>query len=333
MVSAKFNMSQLSWNGKQIISNFLALMLIVPPISAKKLYKYEDDHGIWHYTDQPPQAGQPFQSRQLKAEPKQHVWLEKSGEKERLTFTIRNTYYGPIEAEVSFVQQRNVVAAPPLPRRFVVQPGKSDALFEISADNPSKAWQYTLEYHYTLGSPQVEHRPDVKYLPPIARDSRYQITQAFNGQFSHQDEQNRYAVDIAMPVGTPVYASRSGVVMDVENDFFKNGTEQALMSRANSVRVLHKDGSMAVYAHLALEKAQVHPGMFVKAGTLIAYSGNTGYSSGPHLHFAVQINSGMKLSSVPFVFADGSENPLVPQAGMWLNGLESTISRFRESIR
>lgn len=296
------------------------------PATAKKLYRYKDDHGVWHYTDQAPQAGQPYQSRQLKAEPKQHVWLEKSGEKERLSFAIRNTYYGPIEAEVRFVQQRNVVSSPPLPGRFVVQPGISGPLFDISADNPFKGWQYTLEYHYTLGDPQAEQRPDVQYRPPVAGERRYLITQAFSGQFSHQDEQNRYAVDIAMPVGTPVYAARSGIVMDVKNDYFKSGTKQAFKSRANSIRILHEDGSMAVYAHLALETAQVNPGMFVKAGELIAYSGNTGYSSGPHLHFAVQINSGMKLTSVPFEFADDSKNPVTPQTGMWLNGFESIIS-------
>jgi len=117
-----------------------------------------------------------------------------------------------------------------------------------------------------------------------------------------------------MPVDTPIYAARAGVVMEVDNDFYKSGAKKAYKSRANSIRILHADGSMAIYAHLALEKAQAYPGLKVSAGQLIGYSGNTGFSSGPHLHFAVQLNKGMELVSVPFKFmgTDGlAKEPVV----------------------
>ncbi len=68
------------------------------------------------------------------------------------------------------------------------------------------------------------------------------------------------------------------------------------------MRILHGDGSMAIYAHLALEKARVYPGLKVSSGQLIGFSGNTGFTIGPHLHFAVQINKDMELVSVPFKF-------------------------------
>ena len=75
---------------------------------------------------------------------------------------------------------------------------------------------------------------------------------------------------------------------------------------------------MAVYAHLALETAQVYPGLKVYAGQLIGYSGNTGFSSGPHLHFAVQLNKGMELVSIPFKFKIADDSVSVPIAGSFL---------------
>ncbi|MDD1620521.1 MAG: M23 family metallopeptidase [Methylococcaceae bacterium] len=295
-------------------------MLISSSAESKKLYKYQDEQGAWHYTDKPPTTERPVEVRQLKAAAKQRVWLEKSGDKTSPEFFILNQYPGPIEVAVDWAGHDNVIATPELPRRFVVETGKSDTLFKIKGAGQAQSSQFTLQYHYVIGRPLTGYASDTVYLPPIAANSRFQITQAFGGEFSHTDAQNRYAVDIMMPVDTPLYAARGGVVLEVESDYFGNGTEQAYATKANSIRILHDDGSMAVYAHLALEKALVHPGMRVEAGQLIAYSGNTGLTTGPHLHFAVQVNQGMELVSVPFTFADQNRQPIEPKSGVWLEG-------------
>ena len=57
---------------------------------------------------------------------------------------------------------------------------------------------------------------------------------------------------------------------------------------------------MALYAHLQANGAVAQLGQRVRTGQHIGWSGNTGFSTGPHLHFAVQVNRGMRLVSIPF---------------------------------
>ena len=84
---------------------------------------------------------------------------------------------------------------------------------------------------------------------------------------------------------------------------------------ANIVRILHDDGSIALYAHLNWNSIRVKPGDKVRAGQYIADSGNTGFTSGPHLHFAVQRNAGLKIESMPVVFRGPNAGQVVPATG------------------
>jgi len=251
------------------------------------------------------------------------VWLEHSGEERKPQFYIRNDYAGPVEVEIDFSEQENARTTPALPQRFVIEPGQSDTIFEVGGIDETRSWGYTLKYRYTIGSPLAQYTAVESYLPPIAPDASFQISQGFGGSFSHTDEQNKYAVDIVMPIGTPVHAARAGMVVEVEDDFFKGGTNKAYAAEANSIRILHDDGSMAIYAHLELEKAQVYPGLKVTAGHLIGYSGNTGFTTGPHLHFAVQVNKGMELVSTPFTFINREGKTEEPIVGAWLQGIKA----------
>jgi len=304
---------------------FIGCVLFSLSSEAKKLYKFQDANGRWHYTDKAPEAKQAdevkVQVKQLKVEAKRRVWLNQIGKERRPEFVIRNDYFGPIEVEVLLTEQTNVQAKPDLPRKFVVQPGTSSRLFGLGALDEYQSWQYSLKYRYSLGEPLAKHSEQAIYYPPFVSYKTFRISQAFGGKFSHTDEQNKYAVDFSMPEGSEIHAARAGVVMSLDNDYFKGGIDQqAYKARANSIRILHDDGSMGVYAHLQVERAQVYEGMRVKAGQLIAYSGNTGFSSGPHLHFSVQVNQGMSLISVPFQFVDAKGLASEPKGGDWLAG-------------
>ena len=297
-----------------------SLWLVSATCTAKKLYIYDDSQGIRHYSDQQPNQIENVEIRQLKPAHTQRLWLEKTGDPTRPEFYIVNAYPCAVEVEVAWGANTNAQSAPELPARFIVEPGKSKTLFSISAANPELPARFGLQYQHVVGPPIADYHSTSHYQPPLAANSRFMISQGFGGKFSHTDAQNHYAVDIMMPVNTPVHAARGGVVTEVENDYAGNGLEASFASKANSVRILHPDGSIAVYAHLALEKARVYPGMRVKSGQLIAYSGNTGLSTGPHLHFAVQVNKGMELVSVPFQFQNETGQAFEPKEGDILVG-------------
>jgi murein DD-endopeptidase MepM/ murein hydrolase activator NlpD len=123
-------------------------------------------------------------------------------------------------------------------------------------------------------------------------------------------------VDIAMPIGTDIVAARGGVVFDVAASNFSGGLDPERDGpNANVVRILHDDGTYAIYAHLNTNSIRVRPGDRVERGEYIADSGNTGFSSGPHLHFAVARNVGMSVESLPVLFVGRDRSMVVPAAG------------------
>jgi len=142
------------------------------------------------------------------------------------------------------------------------------------------------------------------------------VTQAYPVAATHRTLDSKFAVDVAMPVGTDIFAARGGVVFDVTSSNFRSGLDiQRDGPSANIVRVLHDDGTYAIYAHLNWNSIRVRPGDEVETGEYIADSGNTGFSSGPHLHFAVQRNTGMKIESLPVVFKGQNSGGVVPATG------------------
>ena len=138
---------------------FILILLSLCSFNAtgKKLYKFQDKQGIWHFTDKPPKTEQKVDVRQMKVANKQLVWLLQSGEERQPTFYIRNDYVGPVEVEVDFAEQGNVRSTPGLPKRFVIEPGQSDTLFEVGGINQQESWRMTLEYRYTIGSPLAQY--------------------------------------------------------------------------------------------------------------------------------------------------------------------------------
>jgi len=154
------------------------------------------------------------------------------------------------------------------------------------------------------------------YRVPFALARDFQITQAYPAAQTHNTMDSVYAVDLSMPIGTDIFAARGGTVIDVTGTNFRGGLDRERDApAANVVRILHDDGTYAVYAHLNWNSIRVRAGEKVERGEYIADSGNTGYSSGPHLHFAVIRNAGMQSVSVPVRFEGANSSTVVPATG------------------
>lgn len=105
------------------------------------------------------------------------------------------------------------------------------------------------------------------YRRPIVGGSRSQGLHGYN------------AVDLAAPVGTPIYASASGVVIISQYGIWNHGY-------GNYIVIAHSNGTQTLYAHAS--KLLVTAGQQVKQGDLIALIGMTGKTTGPHVHFEIR---------------------------------------------
>lgn len=289
---------------------------------AKQLYEYVDENGIRHFTDTAPQTDAPVKTTRIQVDNKPLVRIETRdiGE-QRGRIIVHNLGIGPIEVGVELRQAVNVRSEPPLPSRFVLRRRGEHPVAVVSAADPTRAMSYQVHVNAIPGDPAAKPDPTARYRLPFPSGTRYLVSQGFGGGYSHTDEQNYHAVDLGVAEGTPILAARDGLVVGVERDFFESGADRGrLATRANMVRVLHEDGTMAVYAHLAYESTLVSPGDVVLAGQRIGSAGATGFATGPHLHLVIQRNSGFRLESMPFQFSGDDGSPYTPQTSRgWLH--------------
>ena len=132
----------------------------------------------------------------------------------------------------------------------------------------------------------IDHDDDYVYRLPYGTDIEYAVLQTYGSRFSHTGTEF-YTIDFAMPEGSLVHAAREGVVVRVDVGSSRGCFVEGCEVFANNIVIEHSDGTMGEYFHLQKGGALVAVGQFVMRGQPIALSGNTGYSSLPHLHFGV----------------------------------------------
>ena len=313
-------------NNRSIPGYLLAALMLLPAsLPAKNIYKYQDENGIWHFTDRAPSEEVEFETVYMEREPEPRIKIRQEGRKESPVYMLYNDFWGPVEVELRFEEAVNVLSEPALPARFIIPAQTEQTLVGIGPLDERRGFSYRLGLSSVPGRPIRQPVEGMVVLPPFSSAEEFPVSQGFLGDKTHNTPDSTYAVDIAMPVGTAIHAVRSGTVMDVEADFNRGGTDfKKFADKANHVRVLHKDGTMALYAHLDLASVSVRPGARIRAGQQIARSGNTGFSSGPHLHFAIQQNTGLQLISVPFQFRTPDGAATIPKELSFLKGASAS---------
>jgi murein DD-endopeptidase MepM/ murein hydrolase activator NlpD len=123
---------------------------------------------------------------------------------------------------------------------------------------------------------------DKPYITQYFGYTKFALSGAYNGS-AHN------GVDMGTAVGTKVYAPLTGTVRNVGN----TDTVPGCYSWGKWVLVDHPNGLSSMFAHLS--QISVVPGQVVQTGDIVGYSGNTGYSTGPHLHYTVYVSDGVKV--------------------------------------
>jgi len=152
---------------------------------------------------------------------------------------------------------------------------------------------------------------------------RFIITQYFgNTEFATQNPsvyngRGHNGIDLAENVGTPILSARDGIVVG------SGDTDLACKNASYGkwILVQHDNGLSTLYAHLSLVSSQ--KGSTVKRGNVIGYLGNTGYSTGPHLHFTVFATDAVEVGSLKSAVCPSNVYiiPLLTKTGGYLNPL------------
>jgi len=213
-------------------------------------------------------------------------WLDLVQQKGRNGDTIiaRNRSWSDLTVFLE-VTGSNFNTSHPIPLKAVIAPHTETPILRISPRD-NQAWSYRYTYKSYWGNINARPDPILTYDLPYPSGSGFKVIQSYNGSSTHKLG-DTYCIDFVMPEGTPVCAAREGTVAMVEDSFNSGGYHERFRDMANFIHIRHADRTTAIYVHLKWRGATVQPGQWVARGQVIGYSGNTGYSGSPHLHFGV----------------------------------------------
>lgn len=150
----------------------------------------------------------------------------------------------------------------------------------------------------------------LKLLLPFPSESSYAVLQGYDGTFSHNEACHNEALDFDLPEGSDITAAAAGRVIAIKEDSDTGGASLDYANDANYVMIDHGGGYYSTSLHLCLNCVDVAAGDVVAQGQIIGRSGNTGYSTAPHLHF--EMRQWSDNCSASYGFYDVSETGGIP---------------------
>jgi murein DD-endopeptidase MepM/ murein hydrolase activator NlpD len=290
----------------------LALALAATAPLAQTAYRYRDANGNWVFTDRAPASAEPTEKMTLsrdKSPP--HISIDRSDGADGMQLIATNECLCTVTFSVSILHSDFPAVREGSDFQATLGPSTRRALVQGKATDAA-ATALTFLWKAALGSPSAVHNPSRPYRVPFAVGTTHLISQAYPTHITHVTPDSQYAVDMVLPDDTPVYPAREGVVINTRHDSFRGGANPAMLDQANLIEILHDDGTIAIYAHLHWDSIRVRIGEMVARGQYIADSGSTGFSTGPHLHFAVVRNTGNDNVSIPVQFAGFGGSAVAP---------------------
>lgn len=232
-----------------------------------------------------------------------------------LTIQVRNQRSMRTHVVIESKKLENLKPLQPLPFVAKVDPGETVHAGVLAIQDPKRPHAHETSWRTLRGDPNAVHDDRWHYRMPFGGPNPRPISQGYNGRFSHKGL-GAFALDFPMPWGTPVLAARAGTIVEVINDMVASGTRQGEFESDNRVVLEHRDGTFSVYAHLR-HGGRARVGQRVESGDLIGLSGDTGFSTGPHLHFEVyKIRPDGKKETIPVKFWNGTPKGYTPVAGV-----------------
>jgi len=206
--------------------------------------------------------------------------------KGEMVFEAENLNPYLVTLSLDFEKLTNLKANHALPLYVELSGHTKKVILTLSPIVESSLTDYLSSYGWVKGSAFAQHDDSYIYRLPFATGTNVRVSQGYNGGLSHKGL-SAYAIDFSLPIGTPVYAAREGEVVGVDVSNNLGGGNPVYRPYMNYVNIRHSDGTLGNYYHLKFGGSAVKIGDTVKKGQLIAYSGNTGYTTAPHLHFSV----------------------------------------------